>query len=218
MTLLPTLLPHSPVGQSYGRQGDPLELEPALCLQQTNMAIGGLIRESPRLAVRVMAGWLSTREAVWWSLLCQTQLRVIPGALINPGCLRDVYSWVLQPNDTNKEAAAGNLQRNDPDSLRFCIDAIRYTTGNLSPSDKFPVSPPSGLSNRMAALSVTTAADEWKRETGNDCLGHFLEIALDVSECKCHWGDPQKESHPGLRYTPPVKVLRRRLGNIWEGW
>jgi len=70
----------------------------------------------------------------------------------------------------------------------------------------------------MVALSVLAAADAWPEPGRAACLAHFLELGLDVSECKLTWQDSGIDMHPGLRPAPTSRNGRRTLGNIWENW
>ena len=102
MSLLPALAPHSPVALAYGRLGDVRDLPPALCAIESDKAIGVMSREDPRRAARVIAGWLSTREAVWWAALCQTQLLEMAEHQAEPGILKAVIDWVRQPVEATR--------------------------------------------------------------------------------------------------------------------
>ena len=74
------------------------------------------------------------------------------------------------------------------------------------------------IDQAIMALSVLAAADEWPEPGQAACLAHFLELGLDVSDCKLPWQETAIEKHPGLRHdTNPIKGSKK-LGNIWENW
>ena len=65
MSLLEVLVPGSPVAQAYGRVADARDLPADLCACDCSRAVAGMIRDTPNQAARLIAGWLSTREASW---------------------------------------------------------------------------------------------------------------------------------------------------------
>lgn len=218
MSLLPALAPHSPVALAYGRLGDVRDLPPALCAIESDKAIGVMSREDPRRAARVIAGWLSTREAVWWAALCQTQLLEMTEYQAEPGILKAVIDWVRQPGEATRNPFNDPQMKPASVSLGHLVAAITLTRDSLSPFEKSPVACPTGLAHRMVALSVLAAADAWPETGRATCLAHFLELGLDVSECKLTWQDSGIDMHPGLRPAPASGNGRRTLGNIWENW
>jgi len=218
MSLLPALAPHSPVALAYGRLGDVRDLPPALCAMESDKALGLIIRENPRRATRVIAGWLSTREAIWWAALCQTQLQEIPEKQPEPEILKAVIDWVRQPGEMTRVPFNDAQMRPGSVSLGYLVNAITLTRDSLSPIDKTPVACPTGLAHRMVALSVLATVDAWPEPGRPACLAHFLELGLDVSECKLSWQPPGADKHPGLRPALQPRNGRRTLGNIWENW
>ena len=218
MSLLPVLAPHSPVALAYGRLGDVRDLTPSLCAIESAKAIGVMNKENPRKAARVIAGWLSTREAVWWAALCQSQLMEIPGIQPETKILKAVIEWVRQPGEATRAPFNNQQMKPASVSLGHLVAAVTLTRDSLSPVEKSPVPCPAGLAHRMVALSVLAAADEWPEPGQAACLAHFLELGLDVSDCKLPWQEAAIEKHPGLRHdTNPIKG-RKKLGNIWENW
>ena len=218
MTLLATLGPNSPVAQAYGRVGDPRDLPALLAATECAKALESLRREQPNQAVRVIAGWLSTREAIWWGALCQSQLLELDGHDQTVGTLKSVVLWVREPGAPSLLAVANRNRGNESHSLAQLATAVTLTADSLSPYGASPVPAPTGLAHRMAALSVLAAANEWSTTERKDCLDHFLEIGLDVSECKYPWSEAPMTSHPGLRPQKAKAPGKRKLGNIWEDW
>ncbi len=218
MTLLATLAPHSPVAQAYGRVGDPRDLPALLGATNCANAMAGLRREQPNQAARVIAGWLSTREAIWWGALCQSQLLELEGHDQAVETLKSVVLWVREPGEPSRLAVANREKAKESASLAQLATAVTLTAESLSPYGASPVAAPMGLAHRMAALSVLAAANEWPTTGRKDCLDHFLEMGLDVSECKYPWSEVPLAPHPGLRPTIANPHGRRKLGNIWEDW
>lgn len=218
MSLLPTLAPRSPVAQAYGRLGDVRDLPPALCALESDRAIGPMTAENPRRAARVIAGWLSTRESIWWAALCQAQLMEIAENLVEPRILKAVIDWVRQPGEATRNLFNDPQMKPGSVPLGHLVTAVTLTRDSLSPVEKSPVACPTGLAHRMVALSVLAAADAWPEPGRAACLAHFLELGLDVSECKYPWSADPLPIHSGLR--PRINQFggRRRLGNIWEDW
>jgi len=209
MSLLPVLAPHSPVALAYGRLGDVRDLTPALCAIESAKAIGVMNKENPRKAARVIAGWLSTREAVWWAALCQSQLLEIPGIQPETEILKAVIEWVRQPGEVTRAPFNNQQMKPASVSLGHLVAAITLTRDSLSPVEKSPVPCPAGLAHRMVALSVLAAADEWPEPGRAACLAHFLG-----------WMSPIASSpgmRPPSRNTPDCGMIptRSRAGRNW---
>ena len=217
MSMLPALAPASPVAQAYGRLGDVNELLPALCATASVDAAAGLIRENPRTAARLIAGWLSTREAIWWGALCQSQLLDHVPARPDAALLKAVIAWVRQPGDAER-AVVEKANAKPAAPLGALARAVEFTTGNMSPVAKHPVACPAGVAHRMVAVSVLGAVDLWPAANRESCLAHFLELGLDVSECKLHWSGDAEAARRGLRPLPGQVRDTKRLHNIWENW
>ena len=218
MTLLATLAPHSPVAQAYGRVGDPQDLPALLGATNCSRALENLRREQPSQAARVIAGWLSTREAIWWGALCQSQLLELAGHDQAVETLKSVVLWVRDPGESSRLSIANRNKGNESASLAQLATAVTLTADSLSPYGASPIATPMGLAHRMAALSVLAAANEWPTTGRKDCLDHFLDIGLDVSECKYPWSQAPLAPHPGLRPQMAKAPGKRKLGNIWEEW
>ena len=218
MSLLPVLAPHSPVALAYGRLGDVRDLTPALCAIESAKAIGVMNKENPRKAARVIAGWLSTREAVWWAALCQSQLMEIPGIQPETEILKAVIEWVRQPGEATRAPFNNQQMKPASVSLGHLVAAVTLTRDSLSPVEKSPVPCPAGLAHRMVALSVLAGAELWPSSNRPPCLAHFLELGLDVSEGKLHWTGSGQAVRHGLRPLPQASMGHKRLHNIWENW
>lgn len=218
MSLLATLGPNAPVAQAYGRVGDPRELPALVGGTECVKALERLRLEQPNQAIRVIAGWLSTREAIWWGALCQSQLLELVGYDQLGNNLKLVLLWVRDPSESCRLAVANRDKNSENPSLTQLATAVALTADNLSPFGASPVPAPSGLAHRLAALSILAASNEWPGGNQKDCLAHFIEIGLDVSECKYPWSEIPAPPHPGLRKQKVDTTGKRRLGNIWENW
>lgn len=218
MSLLPVLLPSSPIALAYGRVGSVRDLSPAVCATESYRSIPVMMREDPRHAVRVIAGWLSTREAIWWGAICQSQLMSLGEAMPEPGTLAMIIRWVQNPLEETRIPLAELAEKPESNSLGYLVSAVVLTADSLSPLVKSPVPTPGGLAHRMVGLSILAAADQWPLEGRAGCLGHFLELGVDISENLYPWDKDNPQKHPGLRTDPEAGKKRKRLGNIWENW
>jgi len=217
MSMLPALAPESPVAQAYGRVGEVRDLSPILCATASVDAAAGLIRDDPGTAARLVAGWLSTREAIWWGALCQSQLLDLASCRPEAELLKSVIAWAREPADATRLAV--EKANTDPASpLGALAKAVAFTTANMSPVAKHPVPCPAGVAHRMVAVSVLRSADCWPAANRRECLAHFLVLGLDVSECKLHWTGDGEPARRGLRPLPKPARDTRRLHNIWENW
>jgi hypothetical protein len=181
-------------------------------------ALPSLLLEQPNQAIRVIAGWLSTREAIWWAALCQSQLLTLAGYDQAGDTLKLVVLWVLDPGEPARLAVVKRAPVNENPSLTQLATAVTLTADSLSPFGATPVPAPPGLAHRMAAISIITAANAWSSAEQKGCLAHFLEIGLDISECKYPWNESTVPKHPGLRPRISLAPGKRKIGNIWEDW
>jgi hypothetical protein len=218
MSLLATLGPNAPVAQAYGRVGDPRALSALVGGTECVKALESLRLEQPNQAIRVIAGWLSTREAIWWAALCQSQLLDLAGHDQAGETLKLVVLWVRDPGEPTRLAVANRARVTESPSLAQLATAVTLTADSLSPFGASPVPAPAGLAHRMAALSILAAANEWPNAGQKGCLAHFLEMGLDVSECQYPWSESAMAKHPGLRPRIGNTTGKRKLGNIWEDW
>jgi hypothetical protein len=76
-----------------------------------------MMREDPRHAVRVIAGWLSTREAIWWGAICQSQLMSLGEAMPEPGTLAMIIRWVQNPLEETRIPLAELAEKPESNSL-----------------------------------------------------------------------------------------------------
>ena len=217
MSMLPALAPISPVAQAYGRVGDVLDLTPILCATASVEAAGTLIRDTPRTAARLIAGWLSTQEAIWWGALCQSQLLDLSLGKPDSVLLKAIFVWTRDPGD-NTRLAVEQANTAPSTALGILAKAVAFTTDNMSPAAKTPIACPAGVAHRMVALSVLAGAELWPSSNRPPCLAHFLELGLDVSEGKLHWSGSGQAIRRGLRPLPQASTGHKRLHNIWENW
>lgn len=217
MSMLPALAPTSPVAQAYGRVGDVHDLTPTLCATASVEAADTLIRDTPRTAARLIAGWLSTQEAIWWGALCQSQLLDLSLAKPDSVLLKAIIVWTRDPGDDTRRAV--EQANTDPSTaVGMLAKAVAFTTDNMSPAAKTPIACPAGVAHRMVALSVLGGVELWPISNRPPCLAHFLELGLDVSEGKLHWTGNGQAVRRGLRPLPQSATGQKRLHNIWENW
>jgi hypothetical protein len=217
MSLLPVLTPAAPAREALVRSVDSKEIPPDLGAVASIGAVTHLMGDNPRLLVKLIAGWLSTREAIWWSCLCQSQLlkvKEIPGPLDR---LKAVVNWVKEPTDANRDAV-GKPGDGDSSPVGMLSEAVAFCTTNISPAKDHPVPCPPGVVHKMVALSILTAANQWPGPNRKECLHHFIELGLDVAEGKHLWAEGAIPKHPGLRGNETPIPGMRGSGNIWEKW
>jgi len=216
MTLLSVLTPNSPASEALLRSVDKKDIPDDLGALASSGAVANLIQSNPKMLVKLIAGWLSTREAVWWGCLCQSQLlkvREIPGPLEK---LKAVVNWVKDPNDANRNAV-GKPGDTDSSPVGMLSQAVIFCTDNISPAKEYPVACPPGVVHKMVGLSILSAASLWPGSNRKECLFHFIELGLDVAEGEHLWADGAIPPHPGLRGGGSPTGLRSS-GNIWENW
>lgn len=217
MSQLPVLSPNASAGEALARVMDPSDIPPGVAPLSSTSAVASLLKDQPRVAVRLIAGWLSTREAIWWAALCQAQI-VKVGA--NPGPqnkLKAIVAWVKDPEEKSWNAVARETGPADNSPVGILAQAVTLTAENISPVKEHPVTCSPGLAHRMAAVSILGALAAWPGPNRNECLHHFIELGLDVSEGKHLWAPNAMGSHPGLR-PGSQPTTPRGTGNIWEKW
>ncbi len=241
MPLLERLKPSSPSSEALGRVWNSSEFPPQLSGLNSTRAVGLLGKEDPGMAVRLIAGWLSTREAIWWAALCQAQLLKVNTQAGPREALDLIVAWVIHPDAKTGESLGKQDESADANPIHLLTLAVRLTEDNLSPAKDHPVSAPSGLANKLAGLSILTAASRWPGKNRKACLDHFVQLGLDVTEGEHSWDlketknakevrlateakdthDPQapagRKLKPGLRPSNQ-KPAQRGSGNIWENW
>ena len=220
MSLLPCLEPSAPAQEALSRLMEPGDI-PGLARGFSSwQALVALSSVEPRNSIRLIAGWLSTREAIWWGALCMAQLS--KAGLMNgsdKAVLEKVVAWVKDPTDQARNAVGTPQHEVSPTPLSLLATAVALTSDNISPYSKHPIPGPSGLPHRLVAHSVLLASICWPDMDASSCLSHFIRIGLEVSDVKILWKPDALPPHPGLRQ-PPVLVARpaRGLKNIWEDW
>jgi hypothetical protein len=216
MSMLAVLTPGTPATEALGRVLDAKAIPAQLQGVDSSSAAAILEKDHLRLAAQLVAGWLSTRESVWWGCLCSAQLMKVgtsPGASER---LQAVLAWVKEPGDARREAI-GPLDDMTGTPVDMLAQAVAFTTDNLSPNKDHPVACPTALAHRMVAQSVLLAIDHWPGPNKNECLAHFVELGLDVAEGQHMWTKGALPLHPGLRRGADPTTIRK-TGKIWENW
>lgn len=219
MSFLPCLEPSTPAQEALGRLMEPGDI-PGLARGFSSwQAMEALSSADPRNAIRLIAGWLSTREAVWWGALCMAQLSKA-GLLNNPDklLLEKVVTWVKEPTDRNRDAVGTPQHEVQATPVSLLAAATALTSNNISPDPKNPVTGPSGLPHRLVAHAVLQGSERWPGGGRESCLTHFIQIGLEVSDVKILWLPDALPPHPGLRQPPVVVKPPKGLKNIWEDW
>jgi len=207
MSQLAVLAPSTPAGEALARSADKADVPPEVGGMASAAAVGALMKNNPRMLVRLIAGWLSTREAVWWGCLCQSQLLKVHETPGPTERLKAIVNWVKEPGDATR-AAVGAPGDGDSTPVDMLASAVGFCTDNISPSKDHPVACPPGVVHKMVALSILAAANKWPGPNRKECLHHFIELGLDVAVPK----------HPGLRGNDAFSTSLRGSGNIWENW
>lgn len=215
MVVLNVLDPQVKATEALGRVMDPAEVPPAIAALSSTEAAIRLAKEDPRMAIRLIAGWLSTREAIWYAALCLAQVRKSGADIGDSDALARVVKWVKAPDGPNAEALAADGNDHSPASL--LSRAVLQTRDSVSPAKSNPVAPKPGMANRFAAMAVLGAAARWPGKNRKACVAHFVELGLDVAECLHMWEERAIANHPGLRATSSRAFLSTS-GNIWENW
>ena len=213
--LLGVLGPRSRASAALARVVDPASIPAHIGGLSCHDAAALLARDDQRMAIRLLAGWLSTREAVWWACLCLEQILKWGGDIGSPALLTRVAQWVnLQDPAIANELAAAALGQKPVDMLAA---AVSLTRDNISPDVKHPVAPKPGLAHRMTALAILGASSPIPESYRQPCLHHLIELGLDVAECLHPWVEKAIPYHPGLR-SESARAVLATTGNIWENW
>lgn len=215
MVILNVLDPQAKASMALARVMDPAEVPPAIAALTSTEAAIRLAKDDPRMAIRLISGWLSTREAVWYAALCLAQVRQAGADIGDPEALDRVVKWVKAPDGPSAEALASDSANHSPASL--LARAVLQTRDNISPAKSNPVAPKPGMANRLAAMAVLGAAARWPGKNRKACVAHLVELGLDVAECLHLWEERAITNHPGLRATSSRAFLSTS-GNIWENW
>lgn len=217
MTFLNVLSPQIKASEAMSRVMDVDRVPAAVAGLTSSDAAMVLAKNNPRMAVRLIAGWLSTRECIWWAGLCMAQLRKAGADVGAPDLLHKIVRWVTHPlPETMKPLEnAGESLRSGP--IGLLASGVLLTRENISPSKNHPVAPVAGLANRMAAMSILGGAGRWPADNRKACLDHMVNLGLDVAECLHQWDEKAVAAHPGLR-TVSSRAFLTSSGNIWENW
>lgn len=214
MPLLGVLEPRSRASVALERVVDAASIPPAVGGLSCHDAAALLSRDNPPMAIRLIAGWLSSREAVWWAALCLAQVSRCGADTGSRTAFARIVQWVNQP-----DAAAAQLDSEALGSspVSMLAAAVTLTRDNISPDARHPVAPRAGLAHRMAALSILSAAALWPADSRKACVNHLVQLGLDVAECLHLWRDKAIPYHPGLR-SESARSVPPTTGNIWEKW
>jgi len=215
MVVLNVLEPQAKATVALGRVMDPAEAPAQVAGLSSSDAAQLLAREDPRMAVRLIAGWLSTREAIWWGALCLAQVRKSGADIGSAEALRRVVRWVGSPDAPNTEALAADDEGLAPAAM--LARAVLLTRDNISPAKGHPVAPKPGMANRMAAAAILAALARWPAKGRKACLDHLVNLGFDVAECLHLWEERAITNHPGLR-SVSARAFLSTSGNIWENW
>ncbi|RLS37313.1 MAG: hypothetical protein DWH82_10965 [Planctomycetota bacterium] len=217
MALLACLKPESPADEALRRVMGADDI-PAEAHGLTSSAAAALwVGKNPAMAIRLIAGWLSTREAIWWGALCQAQLVKVNAAVGPHEVLTQVVNWVREPVEHNREVL-GKPGRGDSSPIGLMAQGVVLTLDNLSPLKDHPVACPAGLAHRMTGLAVLAAASRWPGRKRADCLNHFVALGVDVADGLHLWADEAMDRHAGLRLGSVTTSGTHPSGNIWEKW
>ena len=213
--LLEVLGPRSRAAVALGRVVDPASIPAHIGGLSCHDAVALLARDDQRMAIRLLAGWLSTRESIWWACLCLEQILKWGADIGSPALLARVAQWVNHQDQAIANELAALAPGQKP--VDILAAAVSLTRENLSPDAKHPVAPKPGLAHRMAALAIITASDLLPASCRKECDHHLIELGLDVAECLHLWAEHAIPYHPGLR-SESARAVFSTTGNIWENW
>jgi hypothetical protein len=215
MTLLPALDPRARASTALGRVMDPAAIPAAIGGLSSHDAAALLARDNPPLAIRLIAGWLSTREAVWFAALGLAQVRQAGADTGSNETFQRVLRWVVQPDAGISRELGTEALGQSPVSMLAA--AVMLCGDSISPDPKHPVAPRPGLSHRMAAMAILSAASLWPASSRAQCLDHLVRLGLDVAECLHLWQEKAIPYHQGLR-SESARTYQPTTRNIWENW
>ncbi len=183
-------------------------------------AVSMLNITNPTLSIQLIAGWLSTREAIWWAVICNSQiLKVRKGKQTDSESIRKIAAWVNEPADKTREAVIPLGEMVSPNPIGLLTASVSLTAENISPNKSNPVICNPTLAHRLAAQSIISAAGLWGTESPHTCYLHFINIGLDITESLHLWAPGAIPPHPGLRHTAIKNKDKHEItGNIWEKW
>lgn len=220
MPLLPRHEPFCPANTPLERVISKESIPATVTGLNSVQAVSMLNITNPKLSIQLIAGWLSTREAIWWAVLCQSQLlKVGKGTQHDTETVSKVTQWVLEPGDSKRESIAPRGETTPASSIGLLTSAVSLTADNLSPSKDHPVNSNPTLAHRLTAQSIITAASPWGSESPRACYLHFINIGLDITEGLNLWRSGAIPPHPGLRHTAIKNKGKSEISsNIWEKW
>lgn len=213
--MLPCLAPSTPASEAFLRVTEEASIPPLVQGLSSWQAADILAQSDLRNAVRMIAGWLSTRESIWWASLCLAQLAKAE-LLTAPDrqLLTRIRDWVENPSDTLAAKVFNGSEPLSPTPISLLSVAVASSGGSL-PAGNQTVPGPAALSHKMVAHSVLQSADMWP---GNKdaCLDHFIAVGMRVADQSVLWKKDALPAHPGLSRPVIEKPVARALRNIWE--
>lgn len=133
-------------------------------------------------AVRLIARVMTTKEAVWWGVLCVwTTARPRPAAPTD-GAVRAVMTWLREPTDANRRAAGkAGTAAGATTPIGLVATAALMADGSLTPAGQPEVKPDPNLPATLVAEAVLALSRTAGAATpGGPLLRQFLAIAVDV--------------------------------------
>ena len=146
-------------------------------------------------AIRFQAHTLPKREAVWWACLC---LRSVSDPMRLPKqaeALKAVVRWVMEPGETNRQAAGAAGKDAGFATPVGCIAmAVFWSGGSILPPNQ-PVVPPDPLltANTLSG-TIMAAAAEGLPEQVKPNMRRFLALGIGIAKCDHLWASPEKDN------------------------
>lgn len=215
--MLPCLTPFSLASEAFLRVTEEESVPPLVQGLASWQAADALAQSDHRNAARLIAGWLSTRESIWWGCLCLAQLA--KAALLTPADrqrLTLAREWVEDPAEARAAKVFNGSQPVSPNPVSLICIAVGCSGGSL-PAGGQTVPGPAALSHRLVAHTVLQAAALWPGNP-DSCLHHFIKVGFSVADQSAIWKKDAVATHPGLARPVIEKPVVKALKNIWEDW
>jgi hypothetical protein len=213
--MLPCLTPSTPASEAFLRVTEEASIPPLVQGLSSWQAADILAQSDGRNAARLIAGWLSTRESIWWGSLCLAQLAKADLLTASDRqILTLIKDWVENPSDALASMIFNGSEPLSANPISLLSVAVASSGGSL-PAGNQRVPGPVALSHKLVAHSVLQSADSWPANK-DACLNHFIAVGMRVADQSVLWKKDALPAHPGLSRPVVEKPVVKALKNIWE--
>jgi hypothetical protein len=146
--------------------------------------VNALVEKQQYLAaIDFIAHALPSREAIWWGCL---SLQQTCGNKLEPWerrAFRITVQWILQPNDTTREAAKQPAEVLGPASAAGGLAAaVSQTGGSVGPSQGPPVPPSPFAPARAVAIAIKMASTKSDPPEIQGTQRSLIELGMAIAE------------------------------------